>query len=112
LRGVPSYAATFLRLTGLHCTFGAMVVEHKVSLPNKLGLHARPAMQLVELANKFAADITLSKDGRAVDCKNMIAVLTLGAEEGAEILITADGDDAQEAVECIRTLVEVGFGEE
>ena len=112
MRGEPSDTVTLLRLGWPHSTIVAMAFERKVSLPNKLGLHARPAMQLVELANKFAADVTLGKDGRAVDCKNMIAVLTLGAEEGAEILTAADGDDAQEAVECICSLVEVGFGEE
>lgn len=90
----------------------AMVVERKVYLPNSLGLHARPAMLLVEMANRFMSEITLSRDVREVDCKNMIAVLTLGAEQGAEILIAADGDDAEEAVESLSCLVEIGFGEE
>ncbi len=89
-----------------------MAVERTVSLPNKLGLHARPAMQLVELANKFASDVSLSKDGRNVDCKSMIDVLTLGAEHGAEIVVSADGEDADEAVQSLCCLIEIGFGEE
>jgi len=89
-----------------------MVIERTVSLPNKLGMHARPAMLLVELANKFSSNITLSKDGQKVDGKNMLAVLTIGAEHGARITISAEGDDADEAVEALCGLVEIGFGEE
>lgn len=100
------------RLAELILSLVTMAVERKVRLPNELGLHARPAMQLVELANKFTSSIRIGRDGREVDCKNMIAVLTLGAEQGAEILIAADGEDAEEAVEALCRLVEIGFGEE
>lgn len=89
-----------------------MQIQKKVALPNKLGLHARPAMQLVELANKFQAAITVEKDGMMVDCKNMIAVLTLGAGYGTILHFLADGPDAEEALESVCGLVEVGFGEE
>ena len=89
-----------------------MAVERKVRLPNELGLHARPADQLVKLAGTFTSSIRIGRDGREVDCKNMIAVLTLGAEQGSEILIAADGEDAEEAVEALCRLVEIGFGEE
>ncbi len=69
-------------------------------------------MQLVELANKFSASIKISKETRTVDCKNMIAVLTLGAEQGTELAVAADGVDAEEAVESVCGLIEAGFGEE
>ena len=69
-------------------------------------------MQLVELANKFSSTVTIVRDGRQVDCKNMIAVLTLGAEQGTEILIAADGEDAEDAIESLCQLIEAGFGEE
>jgi len=89
-----------------------MAVERKVRLPNELGLHARPAMQLVERANEFTSSIRIVMDGHEVDGKIMIAVLTLGAEQGSEILIVAEGEDEQEAVEALCGLIEVGFGEE
>jgi phosphotransferase system HPr (HPr) family protein len=69
-------------------------------------------MLLVELANKYAASVQIAKDGQSVDCKNMIEVLTLGAEQGIEVVVSADGDDADEAVESIAGLIEIGFGEE
>jgi len=89
-----------------------MIVQRRVSLPNKLGLHARPAMQMVELANKFSSQVTITKNGRKVDCKNMIAVLTLGAPQGSELLVTADGDDAEDAVAAVGDLIAAGFGED
>lgn len=69
-------------------------------------------MQLVELANKFTCEITIGKDDMAVDCKNMIAVLTLGAGQGVVLRFEADGNDAEEAIESLCGLVQVGFGEE
>lgn len=69
-------------------------------------------MQLVELASKFSSKISITKDSREVDCKNMIAVLTLGATQGTELEVSADGDDADDAIESICGLIEVGFGEE
>ncbi|HUU69946.1 MAG TPA: HPr family phosphocarrier protein [Planctomycetota bacterium] len=89
-----------------------MIAERKVSLPNKLGLHARPAMQLVELANKFSSVICITKNGQKVDCKNMLAVLTLAAPQGTMLLVSADGDDAEDAIESVCGLIEVGFGED
>ena len=96
----------------LHLQPGHMIVQRRVSLPNKLGLHARPAMQMVELANKFSSQVTITKNGRKVDCKNMIAVLTLGAPQGSELLVTADGDDAEDAVAAVGDLIAAGFGED
>lgn len=69
-------------------------------------------MQLVEMANKYHSSITIAKDGRKVDAKSMISVLTLAAAQGAELLISADGDDAEEALESLCGIVEIGFGEE
>jgi len=96
----------------LHLQPGHMIAQRKVSLPNKLGLHARPAMQMVELASRFSSQITVTKNGKKVDCKNMIAVLTLGAPQGSELLVAAEGDDAEDAVMAVGDLIAAGFGEE
>jgi len=89
-----------------------MKSERTVSLPNKLGMHARPAMLMVELASKYSSTISFSRDGEVVNGKVLISVLTIGAERGSQITISAEGDDAEEAVESLCGLVEIGFGEE
>jgi len=87
------------------------LVERKVEIPNKYGLHARPAMQLVELANTYGAKIELSNRTLAVDAKSIMSVMRLAATKGTELTIIADGADAEEAAEAIVKLVNDGFGE-
>ncbi|MBM4086532.1 MAG: HPr family phosphocarrier protein [Planctomycetes bacterium] len=90
----------------------AMVLERKVRIVNKLGLHARPSTQFAETAKKFGSAIVVRGNGREVDGKSVIGMLTLGAEEGAELSITADGDDAPQAVSALEELINGKFGEE
>ncbi len=78
-----------------------------ISLKN--GLHIRPAEQLARLANRFAAEIGLVYENQRVDAKSIMDMLTLGATHGAHLVIEARGDDAQEAVDAIRVLVESEF---
>jgi phosphocarrier protein HPr len=78
---------------------------------NQDGLHARPAAQIVKLANTFAAEIELSKDGVSVNGKSIMGVMMLAAEFGSCITIRAHGPDAEQAVEALVRLVEGGFGE-
>jgi phosphocarrier protein HPr len=87
------------------------VIEREAHIVNQDGLHARPAAQIVKLANSFAAEIELTKDGVGVNGKSIMGVMMLAAEFGSSILIRADGPDAQQAVEALVRLVEGGFGE-
>lgn len=80
-----------------------------VTVRNPQGLHARPADLVVRMASKYEATILIGKDGEQVDCKSILSLLTLGAAQGTELSITADGTDAAEAVESIAQLFETGF---
>ncbi len=80
-----------------------------VTVRNPQGLHARPADMLVRLASKFEANILIGKDGEQVDCKSILSLLTLGAAQGTELSISADGADAAEALQSITQLFEAGF---
>ena len=86
-----------------------MKVSAEIVLPNENGLHARPATKFVETASRYASEITLAKDSTVVDGKSVIEILTLAAEQGTHLVITADGEDAQEAVETLARLIESGF---
>ena len=85
---------------------------------NKLGLHARPAMQFVDLANQFASSVTVHKaamDGEeAVDAdgKSVMQMIILAATEGTPLRVDADGDDAPAAVDALVALFEGKFGED
>jgi phosphocarrier protein HPr len=85
--------------------------QQEISIVNKYGLHARPAMQLVELANGFGSKIELSTNSITVDGKSIMSVMRLGAAKGTILKVVADGDDADEAVSAIAKLVSDGFGE-
>jgi phosphocarrier protein len=87
------------------------VTERTVKIVNPLGLHARPAAQLVRLASSFAAHVEVERDGLAVNAKSIMGVMMLAAECGASLLIRADGADEAAAVEALATLVARGFDE-
>jgi phosphocarrier protein HPr len=89
----------------------APVESRRVRIPNRLGLHARPAAELVKLAGTFKAEIQLTKDGLQVNGKSIMGVLMLAAEQGTELLVEARGTDASEAADAIEALVRRGFGE-
>ncbi|MCP4888906.1 HPr family phosphocarrier protein [Rubripirellula sp.] len=82
-----------------------------VTVNNPEGLHARPADMLVRTANKFTAEIMIGKDSEFVDCKSILSLLTLGAAQGTELTLTAQGDDAGQALESIAQLFDAGFDE-
>ena len=86
-------------------------IEQRVVLTNKMGLHARPSTQIATTAGKFESEMTIGKDGLSVDAKSVLELLMLAAECGSELTVTADGDDAEQAVAAIVELVEGRFGE-
>ncbi len=83
-----------------------------VTVANVYGLHARPAAEFVKLANKYEAEILVSKDGLEVNGKSIMGVMMLAAERGSKIEIRARGADAEQAVEALVALVTNCFGEE
>jgi len=90
----------------------AVSVEREFDILNRLGLHARAAAQLVRLANGFASEIRVAKDGVEVNGKSIMGVLMLAAPKDTKILISAYGTDAEEAVAAIGVLIAGKFGEE
>ncbi|MCB9630448.1 MAG: HPr family phosphocarrier protein [Sandaracinaceae bacterium] len=82
-----------------------------VVIVNRLGLHARAASKLVTLAVRFRAQVQLEKDGHRVDAKSIMGVLLLCGTPGSTLTVTAEGEDAQEAVRAIAELVAGRFGE-
>ena len=88
------------------------MVEKRVVIKNRLGIHARPATLVVQAAAKFEADIFLSKgEVRRVNGKSIMGIMMLAAEHGAELLIEAEGSDADEAVAEVAALLESDFEE-
>lgn len=87
-------------------------ITKKVKIPNSLGLHARPAMQLVDVANRFKADLQIAKGSKLVDAKSIMQVMTLAATQGTKLTLSAIGPDAAEALDAMAGLIAGGFGEE
>ena len=80
-------------------------VKKKVVVKNQLGLHARPAALFVQIANKFDADVAVSKDEIEVNGKSIMGILMLAAERDSIITIVATGKDAQEAIGALEKVV-------
>lgn len=76
------------------------------------GIHARPATILVQTASKYNSDVTLSYEGKSVNLKSIMGVMSLGVGQGADVTITADGEDEEEAMEGIKAIMKSeGLGE-
>jgi phosphotransferase system HPr (HPr) family protein len=86
-------------------------VTRGVVIVNTEGLHARPADMLARTALKFRARIEVLCRNERVDAKSTLNLLVLGATEGTELILEAEGDDAEEAIDALVTLIAGGFGE-
>ncbi len=75
-----------------------MTIERSVTIKNKQGLHARPAALFVQIANKYSSDITIQKGKQKINGKSIMGIMMLEAGVGSKILITAVGEDAEEAM--------------
>jgi phosphocarrier protein len=91
---------------------GAQVLSRVVVIPNRRGLHARAAAKFVTLAERFGASVEVIKDGQSVPARSIMGLMMLGAGQGAEIELRAEGWDAKEAMEALTALVESGFNEQ
>lgn len=87
-------------------------IRCRVTIQNQLGLHARPAMAFVDIANGFGCNIRVKKGNQVVDGKSIMQVMMLAATQGTVLEIDANGDDAQQAVEALTDLVNRKFDEE
>lgn len=87
------------------------ILVREVKVQNKLGLHARPAALFVKAANRFAADITVERGCNKVSGKSIMGLMTLEAGFGAMLKITADGVDAEAALDEIQALMDSKFFE-
>jgi phosphocarrier protein len=87
------------------------MIKEKFIISNKLGLHARAAAKLVATSARFESEIALHCKGKTANAKSIMAVMMLAASINTEVEITANGDDAQAAVQAIIELVNNKFGE-
>jgi phosphocarrier protein len=85
--------------------------ERTFVIVNALGLHARAAAQLVQIANRHRSEIHVEKDGMSVNGKSIMGVLTLAAAKGSTIIVAVEGDDAEHAMAELAKVIEGGFGE-
>jgi len=87
------------------------MIQTRIQISNKLGLHARASAKLTKLAGGFKSDIHLSRNGRRVNAKSIMGVMMLAAGLGSEIEIEAVGEDEQLAMDALRGLIDNKFGE-
>jgi phosphocarrier protein len=85
--------------------------ERDVKIVNKLGIHARPAAEIVKTAGKFKCNITIVRDDLEVNAKSIMGVMMLAAEFGSTITIKATGEDAEQALDALPTVIANNFGE-
>jgi phosphocarrier protein len=88
------------------------MIEREVTIINRLGLHARPAAQLVQKASKFISEIKIRRQNLEVNAKSIMGVMMLAAEMGSRVVIAAEGPDEREAVEALALVIQGKFGEE
>ncbi len=84
-------------------------LERHITIINEEGLHARPAAMFVKTSNSYSSEVWVSKDGEQVNGKSILGVMMLAAEKGAVITVSADGEDAEAALDAIEALVAGGF---
>ena len=92
----------------------AKASSREVTIVNRLGLHARPAMELVDTATSFACDVRVRRaDGKEwVNGKSIMEMMLLAATKGTKLVVEAEGDDAEKALDTIAALVAKGFNED
>ncbi|SHK02431.1 HPr family phosphocarrier protein [Tepidibacter formicigenes] len=86
-------------------------MEKRVIIKNESGIHARPAGVFVKKASEFKSQVEIEFNGKKVNAKSIMGIMSLGLSKGNEINIIANGEDAQEAVNELAALIESGFGE-
>ncbi|OLQ80446.1 phosphate ABC transporter permease [Photobacterium proteolyticum] len=88
------------------------VLTRQLFIKNRLGLHARAAIKLVELAQSFESTVTISNDEKSATADSVMGLLMLESAQGQQICVSADGNDAEAALSAVSELIEAGFDEE
>jgi phosphotransferase system HPr (HPr) family protein len=86
-------------------------LSEKMTIINSMGLHARPAAKLVQTVLQYASDVQVNVNSQKVNAKSILGLLTLAAAQGTHMTVTAQGPDAEKAMNAVRELVASGFGE-
>ena len=86
-------------------------LQRTVVVRNPQGLHLRPADLLVKQASRYSSNVHIGREGQMADCKSILSILTLGAAQGTELHLTAEGADAAQAIHAIAELFDHGFFE-
>jgi len=89
-----------------------MSISKNIEIINKLGLHARAAAQLVQLASSFISHIEIEKGNRRVNGKSIMGVMMLAAGKGSKITLHSEGEDEQESIKKIEALINNRFNED
>jgi phosphocarrier protein len=87
------------------------LISQKLTITNKLGLHARAASKLVNTAGQFESDVFIDKQGNRINAKSIMGVMMLAASKGTEILLEVDGNDEQDCMQAIVQLIDSRFDE-
>ncbi|BAL97738.1 MAG: HPr family phosphocarrier protein [Rubrivivax sp.] len=87
------------------------MIKTRITISNKLGLHARASAKLTKLAGSYRSEVFLSRNGRRVNAKSIMGVMMLAAGLGAEVEIETEGEDEQAAMDALRALIDGKFGE-
>jgi phosphocarrier protein HPr len=87
------------------------MVEKRIVIKNKLGLHARAAVKFVNLANRYSAAVKVVKDETEIDGKSILGILTLAATQGTAVVLRISGKDEDEALKALEELIKSKFGE-
>jgi phosphocarrier protein len=87
------------------------MIQTRILISNKLGLHARASAKLTKLAGSFQSEVHLTRNGRRVNAKSIMGVMMLAAGLGSEIEIETSGADEQPAMDALRALIDAKFGE-
>jgi phosphocarrier protein len=90
----------------------ATKLTRQFTVPNKLGIHARPAALFVKVAGKFESHIEVEKDGEIINGKSIMGLMMLAAGQGSKLTVTAEGRDAEAALKAIEELFRQKFNEE
>ncbi|MCP2519941.1 HPr family phosphocarrier protein [Candidatus Aminicenantes bacterium AC-335-B20] len=87
------------------------MIEKKIKIINKLGLHARAASKFVNLANRFKSKVRIIKNDDEIDGKSILGILTLAATQGTEIILRVEGEDEEKAIQALENLINNKFQE-
>jgi len=81
------------------------MITEKIIIKNEVGLHARPASEFVRIAERYSASVRLCKDGIWVNGKSILAILTLAAEKGSEVILEVKGKDESTAFRALKSVL-------